>query len=259
MAAGRKDIVELSKLKISCEACSLHELCLPRGLEREELRRLEEIVKRPASLQRGDHLFRPGDSLDALYAVRSGSFKTYLPTDDGDEQILGFHLPGEILGLDAMEHDLHTCAAVALETTTVCAMPYQSFIDLCGELPGLNKEMRQLIGHELAGEHVQLLLLGKRSAEERLAAFLLSLSARLSARGYSDRDFNLSMSRHDIGNYLGLAVETVSRLFTHFQDEGLLTVDRRHIQLHDLDRLRRMVSIGTTVQAPAANGDRKKA
>jgi CRP/FNR family transcriptional regulator len=244
LGVDKKSIVELSRLKLSCEACSLHELCLPRGLDKDELDQLEEIVKRPASMQRGDHLFRPGDALDCLYAVRSGSLKTYLPTDDGDEQILGFHLPGEILGLDAMENDEHTCAAVALETTTVCAMPFNSFIDLCGELPGLNKEMRQLIGHELATEHIQLLMLGKRSAEERLAAFLLSLANRMRARGYSDRDFNLSMSRHDIGNYLGLAVETVSRLFTHFQDQGLLTVDRRHVQLHDMERLKAMVSVG---------------
>lgn len=255
MGADKKDILELSKLKISCEACSLHELCLPRGLDRGELQQLEEIVKRPASMQRGDHLFRPGDKLDCLYAVRSGSVKTYLPTDDGDEQILGFHLPGEILGLDAMENDEHTCAAVALETTTVCAMPFNSFIELCGQLPGLNREMRQLIGHELATEHIQLLMLGKRSAEERLAAFLLSLAGRMRARGYSDRDFNLSMSRHDIGNYLGLAVETVSRLFTQFQEQALLSVDRRHIQLHDIRRMEAMVSVSGRI---GSNGVRRQ-
>jgi CRP/FNR family transcriptional regulator len=235
-------IIDISRLKVTCQDCTLTELCLPRGLDASEIEALDKIVKRRRPLRRGDYLFRAGDSFYSLYAVKAGSVKTFAPTDDGGEQILGFHLPGELVGLDAMQSDLHTCSAMALETTSVCELPFVNLEELSREVPGLQHQLFKLVGKEISNEHGMLLMLGNRSAEERLATFLLSLSSRLHERGFSAQEFNLSMSRHDIANYLGLAVETVSRLFTRFQEEGLLEVERRHITICDLDRLRSMVT-----------------
>lgn len=234
-------IIDISRLKVTCQDCTLTELCLPRGLAPEEVEALDRIVKRRRPLRRGDYLFRAGDPFFSLYAVKAGSVKTFAPTDDGSEQILGFHLPGELVGLDAMQTDTHTCSAMALETTSVCELPFNGLEDLSRQVAGLQHQLFKLVGKEISNEHSMLLMLGNRSAEERLATFLLSLSSRLYERGFSAHEFNLSMSRHDIANYLGLAVETVSRLFTRFQDEGLLQVERRHITIRELDRLRTMV------------------
>ena len=241
--ANQDQVIELSNLKVSCHACTLAELCLPRGLDETEIERLDGIVERHRPLPRGEHLFRMGDSFRSLYAMRSGSIKTYTSTEDGNEQILGFHLPGELLGLDGLEKESHACAAVALESAAVCELPFTRLEELCRILPGLQRQMMRLIGKEVVTEHAMLLLLGKKNAEERLASLLLSLSARFKQRGFSEREFNLSMSRQDIANYLGLTVETVSRLFTRFQGDDLLSVQRRHIRIQDMDRLRSMAGI----------------
>ena len=239
-------VVSLENIKVACKNCSLSSLCLPMALAPEDVERLDEIVKRNRPLHRGDHLFREADPFKALYIVKTGSVKTYAPVQDGGEQVLGFHLPGEIIGLDAIQKGEHGCSARVLETTAVCEIPFEQLEELSSSIASLQHQMFKLLSKEIGQDTEMLLLLGKRNAEERLAAFLLSLSERFGRRGFSPRDFYLSMSRHEIGNYLGLAVETVSRLFTPFQDEGLLQVERKHIQLQDLDGLRAVLTGSTS-------------
>jgi CRP/FNR family transcriptional regulator len=212
------------------------------GLTPEDTERLDSIVKRSRPLHRGDYLFRNGERFRSLYVVKTGSVKTYAPSPEGGEQVLGFHLPGEIIGLDAIEKEAHVCSAWVLETSAICEVPFARFEELSSSIPSLQHQMYRLLSKEISHDTEMLLLLGKKSAEERLAAFLLSMSKRLRKRGLCATDFYLSMSRHEIGNYLGLAVETVSRLFTRFQEEGLLKVDRKHIQLLDLSTLEAIVA-----------------
>ena len=231
----------LSRPAVSCKNCCLSEFCLPSGLTSTELDELINIITRSPSLSRGKHLFKIGDPIQSVYAVRSGSVKVYVPTEPGEEQVLAFILPGEFLGFDGIEAQHHTCASVALETTTVCELPYDRLEELCHALPAIDSRIHKLIGKEITVDHEMLILLGKRTAEERLATFLLSLSARFKKRGFSERDFNLSMSRHEIGSYLGLAVETVSRLFARFQDEGLVSVNRRYVEILAMDELKKLV------------------
>jgi CRP/FNR family transcriptional regulator len=207
------------------------------GLDPDDMDRLDRIIKRSRPLHRGDHLFREGDKFQCLYIVKTGSVKTYAPSEDGGEQVLGFHLPGELIGLDAIENATHNCSAKVLETSAICEIPFNHLEELSTSMPSLQHQMYRLLSREISQDENMLTLLGKNNAEERLAAFLMSLSGRFKRRGFSPYDFYLSMSRHEIGNYLGLAVETVSRLFTRFQEEGLLQVERKHIQLTDLERL----------------------
>jgi len=216
------------------------------GLAPDDVERLDDIVKRNRPLHRGDHLFRAGEHFKALYIVKTGSVKTFAPVEDGGEQVLGFHLPGEIIGLDAIQNEEHGCSAKVLETSAVCEVPFDRLEELSSAIPSLQRQMYKLLSKEIGQDTEMLLLLGKKSAEERLAAFLVSLSERFKRRGFSPKDFYLSMSRHEIGNYLGLAVETVSRLFTRFQEEGLLNVERKHIELIDLDSLRTIVAGSNT-------------
>ncbi len=182
-------------------------------------------------------MYQVGEPAHSLYAVHSGCLKTCVPAPDGHEQILGFHLPGEVVGLDGLDHGNHQCTAITMETAHVCELPLMQLERLCQRLPRLPHRLLQLIGREMASAHAMLLLLGKRSAEARLATFLLNLSARLARRGFSPREFNLTMPRDDIANYLGLARETVSRILTHFQLDGLVRVERKRIVIHDRRRL----------------------
>jgi CRP/FNR family transcriptional regulator len=237
-----RKIISFEHIKVACKNCSLGTLCLPMGLAPEDVERLDTIVKRNRPLHRGDHLFRNGDKFRSLYVVKTGSVKTYTPSEDGGEQVLGFHLPGELIGLDAIERETHSCSAKILETSAICEIPFGRLEELSTSIPSLQHQMYRLLSKEIGQDTEMLMLLGKKNAEERLATFLLSLSNRFRKRGLSPTDFYLSMSRHEIGNYLGLAVETVSRLFTRFQDEGLLQVERKHVQLLDLARLEELVA-----------------
>ncbi len=239
--AHKKTTLKIDEIKVSCSSCSLAELCLPHGLSQEEVAELDKIIKHHPPVQPGQHLFRAGDKGHSLFAVRSGALKSYCTTEDGDEQVLGFTLPGEVIGLDGLSEDRYSSNALVLETSSVCALPFNRLEELCQVLPSLHRQMMRVVGKEISADHKMLLLLGKRSAEERLAAFLLSLSSRYKSRGLSATEFNLPMSRQDIGNYLGLAIETVSRLFAHFQSDKLLTVSRRKIVLLDQGRLITMV------------------
>lgn len=233
----QEKVVSLKDITVACQECSLNEICLPVGIENKDMERLDAIIDRKRPLARGDHLFQIGDHFRSVYAVRSGSLKTYATSEHGQEQIMGFHLPGELVGLDAIANDVHPLAAKALETTSICEIPFDSFESLSNQLPSLQRQMLRVMSQEIHNDEQNMLTLGQRSAEERLAAFLISLSNRYRRRGFSSTQFNLTMSRGDIGNYLGLALETVSRLFTRFQSEGLLKVERRNIELIDRQRL----------------------
>lgn len=233
-------LVSLSQIKLACKNCSLHQLCLPLGVSDSDLDRLEQIISRSRPIRRGDHLYRQGEPFRAIYAVRTGSLKLYTVGGDGSEQVNGFYLPGELIGLDGISGEQHPTAAVALETTSVCEIPFDRLEDLIGDLPSLRHQVLRIMGREIQDEQGLLMLLGKKDAEARLAAFLLSLSGRFHERGFSAAEFRLTMTRSDIGNYLGLAVETVSRLLTRFHEQGLLTADGRLIRVHDMPALRQL-------------------
>lgn len=231
-------VVSLNKIKTSCKDCSLRELCLPLGLGEFDIGNIEKIIKRTQNLKKGEYLYRIGDQLGGLYAIRLGSVKTSEVARDGEIQITGFHLPGELLGIDAISSEIHPCDAVALETTTVCEIPLDQLEELAREIPGLQKQLLKIMSREIALDEVLLLMLGKMSAEAKLAACMVSFSDRYKRLGLSDTKFRLTMSRQDLGDYLGLALETVSRLFSRFQGENLLLVEGRNIELKDMESLR---------------------
>ena len=237
----KKKTLNLHELKVSCQNCTLADLCLPHGMRKEEMEKLDAIVMRQQPIQPGHHLFRPGDKSHALFALRSGALKSYCITEDGEEQVLGFTLPGELTGMDGLSGGRYASAAVVLETSSICELPYSKLENLCHDLPGLQRQLLNVVGREITSDQQMLMLLGKRTAEERLASFLLSLSTRYKQRSLSPTEFNLPMSRQDIGNYLGLAIETVSRLFAQFQDKQILKVNRRQITILDMERLKVMV------------------
>jgi CRP/FNR family transcriptional regulator len=226
-------VISIENIRVACKNCSLTALCLPMGLDPDDVALLDDIVKRTRPLRRGDFLFRGGDRFRSLFVVKTGAVKTFAPSLEGGEQVLGFHLPGELIGLDAIDTGAHACTARALETSTICEIPFARLEELTCRIPSLQHQMYRLLSKEIGHDTDLLLLLGKRNAEERLATFILNFAKRLEKRGLSPTDFQLSMSRHEIGNYLGLAVETVSRLFTRFHDDGLMIVDRKHIQILD--------------------------
>lgn len=232
----------LPALKAACSRCNLRELCLPMGLEHQDLARLDLAIERRQRVESGQHLYRVRDRFEALFAVRSGFFKTYEISNDGHEQINGFHMIGEIIGLDAISADNHTCNAVALEDCEVCIIPFQQLETLLHDIPSLMHQFHRLMSREIGADHGMMMLLGTMTADQKLAAFLLNFSERLGARGFSPTVMRLSMSREEIGNYLGLKLETVSRTFSKFQESGLLQVERRNLTLTDLPALRSLAS-----------------
>lgn len=227
-------IPTLDHLRKACSTCSLADLCLPMGLDRDDMERLDALVTQLGPLHEGDHLYRVGDDFQSLFAVRSGYLKTYIVDESGREQVLGFHLPGELIGLDAIYPGSHQCNAVALDTATVCRVRYNDVTELAQHVPGLQRQLFRLMSKDIGKGHAKS---GDFSAEERVSAFLVNLSDRLKARGYSATHYVLAMPRRDIANFLSLAPETVSRVFKRFQDSGLISVERREIRLLDLDRL----------------------
>ncbi len=226
-----------------CRSCRLGALCLPIALATADIERLDNIVERKRPLQRGDHLYREDDVFRSVYAVHSGAIKTYHITDDGQEQVNGFFLPGEIVGMDGIGCGRFGSSAKALETTSVCEIPFDSLGELSTQLPSLQKHFLQLMSQEITEDQKLITLLSKSSAEQRIASLLLSISARNARRNLSGTRFRLPMSRTDIANYLGLTIETVSRLFTRFSRNGLVTSNNKEIVLEDLDRLRQVASI----------------
>lgn len=237
-AAGQSGRIDLTELKRVCSNCSLRELCVPMGLNRAEVERLDKVVESSRSLHTGDHLFRRGDSMRSIYAVRSGTLKSYTVNREGEEQVIGFHLPGELVGLDAIHPDHHQCSVMALDTASACILPFDQLSDLATDIPGLQRQIMRLLSKEISS----LVPRGAdASAEERLAAFLLDLSQRLRDRGYSATELHLSMARKDVANYLRLATETVSRVLRRFQNEGWIQVERRDIRLVEPEALKSLI------------------
>lgn len=232
--------IDFSKIKVSCSDCNLHELCLPRGLGIKDLERLEKLVRRTHPLHNGDYLFRDGTELKYIYALRSGSIKLIMLDEQGNDQIIGFYFPGEILGLDAIEKKKHQCSAIALETSSYCAFPFTSLTEICQSIPELQNQMFRLMSRELTHENELLLTIGKKNAEERLATFLVTLSGRFQRLGYSSREIKLSMSRQEIANYLGLTIETVSRIMSRFQREELISLNRKQVNIRNMEAIKQI-------------------
>ncbi|MDD1780729.1 FNR family transcription factor [Enterovibrio sp. ZSDZ35] len=228
---------------IHCQDCSISQLCIPFTLSESELNQLDQIIERKKPIQKGQPLFQAGDQLRSLYAIRSGTIKSYTITEQGDEQITAFHLAGDLVGFDAINHMSHPSFAQALETSMVCEIPFEILDDLSGKMPKLRQQIMRLMSSEIKGDQEMILLLSKKNAEERLAAFLHSLSTRFSQRGFSAKEFRLTMTRGDIGNYLGLTVETISRLLGRFQKSGMLSVKGKYITILDHDELSRLAGI----------------
>lgn len=230
--------VSIQRPNSACSSCNLAELCLPVDLSAEEMQKLDELSTAKLSFSRNDYLYRSGDKFRSLFAIHSGSFKTQILHEDGREQVTGFEMAGEIIGLDAISTDFHACEAVALEDSVVCELPFNKLETLSREIPTLQRHLHKIMSREIVRDQGIMLLLGSMRAEERLAVFLLNLSQRFAARGLSATQFQLRMSRQEIGSYLGLKLETVSRAFSHFQNNGIIIVKVRAIEIIDLDALK---------------------
>lgn len=231
---------KLTQTQVSCSNCSLDNICLPRGLSEAEINSISKVVKARRTLQRGDFIYREGDNFKGILAIKSGSAKLVANDNHGNEHILNILLPGELLGFDGLSSEKHGCAAIALETMTFCILPADNMDQLFQNLPGLTRELFRHSGEKMLEDKNQLVL-SKRPAEERLAYFLISLSERLKRRGFSSSEFKLSLTRQEIGNHLGLALETVSRLLKKLQDNNLIVVQNRFIQIQNLDSLKKIL------------------
>ena len=215
---------------------------MPLGLSESEMERVDEVVATRRKIARGDNLFRNGDKFNALFAIRTGFFKTRISAEDGRDQVTGFQMAGEIIGLDGIVSDHHTCDAVALEDAEVCVMPFDRIEELSREITSLQRHVHKIMSREIVRENGVMLLLGSMRAEERLAAFLLNLVQRLHARGFSQSELVLRRTREEIGSYLGLKLETVSRTFSKFADEGIVEVKQRHVRILNADALKLIVN-----------------
>lgn len=230
-------ILDFNQLRRSCACCALSELCLPAGIDRNDLDRLDATVRDKRTLDRGSVLYRDGDPFEALYVVRSGSLKTFVQDAAGEVQVLGFHLPGEIVGFDALASDFHVSQAEALERTSICELPYARLQQVTREVPALHRQLMRVISREVIEEHRHLVMMGRQQAQEKLATFLKSLADRYQRLHRDGTTLTLSMSRYDIANYLGLVVETVSRLFSRMEDLGVLEVKRKLVRIRRPDLL----------------------
>jgi CRP/FNR family transcriptional regulator len=235
----------LEPFKVACSGCNLRELCLPVGMSEDQMQRLDAIVGTRRTIPRGESLFNAGDAFASLYAVRTGFFKTCVSSEDGRDQVTGFQMAGELLGLDGIGTDRHTCDAVALEDSQVCVIGFHQLEDLSRDLSDLQRHFHRIMSREITRDHGVMLLLGSMRAEERLAAFLLNLTQRLHTRGFSGSSLVLRMTREEIGSYLGLKLETVSRAFSKFQDDGILEVKQRQIHVLDAEALQALVNGST--------------
>ena len=232
------------KFETTCENCTVRELCLPAGLAPEDLKYFEQIVYARRRVKRGETLFGAGDEFKSIYAIRSGFFKTTVLNVDGREQVTGFQMGGELLGMDGIGSGSYHGSAVALEDSEVCALPFSLIEEFGRRIPALQRHLHRVLSREIVRDHGVMMLLGSMRAEERLAAFLLNLSKRFTRRGYSPSDFHLRMTREEIGSYLGLKLETVSRLFSRFQGDGLIEVQQKHVRIVDSDGLGAMLDRG---------------
>ncbi|MBD2858218.1 fumarate/nitrate reduction transcriptional regulator Fnr [Spongiibacter sp. KMU-158] len=228
---------------VNCANCRLNSICLPLALRQDEITQLDDIVQRGRPVQKGQHLYRQGENFQSIYAVRSGAIKAYSTTDDGEEQVTGFYFPGEILGMDGIGQNRYASSAQAMDVSAICEIPFHRMEELSGKLPSMQKHFFKLLSQEIVEDQRHITLLSKNSAEERLAALLVSISARHARRGLSATSFRLPMSRGDIGNFLGLTIETVSRVFTRFAKQGLISIANKDVTLIDLEKLKETANV----------------
>ena len=234
---------EARKFEVTCSSCNLREVCLPGGLCPEDLERVQGVVYARRRIKRGETLFSAGDEFKTVYAIRSGFFKTSVVDGEGREQVTGFSMGGELLGLDGIGAGSHNGNAIALEDSEVCVMPFSMVEEMARQVPALQRYLHSVLAREIVRDHGVMMLLGSMRAEQRLAAFLTNLSKRFVRRGYSPSDFHLRMTREDIGSYLGLKLETVSRLFSQFQKDGLIEVEQKHVRILDIAGVERVLSV----------------
>lgn len=251
-------VVKFSTARLGCQNCSLANICLSSNDKSASLGDTK-IIRQNHQFERGQHIFRVNDEFKTVYAIRSGSVKTYSSIDTGHEQVTGFHLPGEILGLDSISTNYHTESAVALESCIICEIPFARLEELSHNNSVLQHALLYALSEEIQYDHRQLKLISRMSADSRLATFLLNISRNLKKRGLSSTDFYLSMTRNDIANLLGLAVETISRLFSHFQDRGYLHVERKHVVLRDMNGLMELAHCSENRQKQARYAAHEKA
>lgn len=230
-------VIDLGSLRRSCMQCSLRQLCLPAGIGADDVDRLDRLVKRRKPVARNERLFHTGSAMNRIYVAREGSFKTVAGNEDGEEQVMGFHLPGEIIGLDALGTGQHRCDAIALETAQVCEVPLDDLQQVAAQVPGLQRQLLRVIGFSMGRDQDHLEMMSRRQAGDRVMLFLHSLSQRFESLGRDGTEFALPMTREDIGSYLGLVIETVSRSFTKLQDDGLIAVRGRQVRLLSTRRL----------------------
>ncbi|MDB6061416.1 MAG: anr [Verrucomicrobiaceae bacterium] len=230
--------------KVSCGNCRLSKICLPLELQAPDIDRLNAIIQRGRPLQKGEFVYRAGQPFASVYAVRSGTLKAFSIGENGEEQVTGFYLPGEIFGLDGLCKSSYASSAVALETAAICEIPFERLSELSALIPSLQRTFFQVMSKEIADDQQLLMMLSKNTAEQRVAALLLSISTRNARRRLSSTSFRLPMSRTEIGNYLGLTVETVSRVFSRFQKSKVIAAEQRNVELLQPDRLRQVASGG---------------
>lgn len=246
VTAIKQKLQPLDSLKAACATCNLRELCVPGGIPAADLIKLDALVAMRRRVKRGDTLFNVGDEFRSLFAVRTGFFKTRITSNDGRDQITGFQVPGELLGFDGVATEQHGVDAIALEDSEVCILPYSELERIARNFQPLQHQLHRVMSREIVREHNVMLLLGTMKAEERVAAFLLNLSERYRHLGYAASEFVLRMTRQEIGSYLGLKLETVSRSFSRFQELGLIEAQGKNIKLLDLDALRQIISANKT-------------
>ena len=234
--------INAATLRTACSNCNLRELCLPLGLSLKEIERLEELVSTRKRIKRGEALYRAGDKFEALYAIRLGFLKSAVMSSDGREQVTSFHMSGDIVGLDGLAGMVYSSDLIALEDTEVCLLPYQKLLEVNQSMQAMSLHVQRLLSREIVRQNGVMLLLGSMHAEERLAAFILNLSQRFEQRGYSRSEFVLRMTRAEIGSYLGLKLETVSRVLSRFSHDNLIIVNQKHVQILDFEGLRAIVS-----------------
>lgn len=233
----------LHDFQVNCTNCRLNSICLPLALESDDIQLLDDIIQRSKPFHKGQHLYREGDNFQSVYVVRSGALKVYKTAEDGREQVTGFYFPGELLGMDGISNNSHASSAKTLETSAICEIPFDSLEKLSAQMPNLLRHFFQRLSREIIEDRVLITLLRNNSANERVAALLLSISARNARRKLSATNFRLPMSRLDIGSYLGLTLETVSRVFSRLQKMDVIRIDKKEIEILDMQGVRHMADL----------------
>ncbi|MFK8068568.1 MAG: cyclic nucleotide-binding domain-containing protein [Gammaproteobacteria bacterium] len=237
---SKDNLIQLKIPKVDCLHCRLSGICAAGNLGDDEAKQIDKAIIHMNPLKRGDYLFRQGDNFESLYIIRSGTIKSFISSEDGEEQIVGFNFPGELLGLDAFDNGHHATSTKTLELVSLCKLSKQNFDRLSQHCAHFHTQCLRVFSKELIHIQQTVMVMGQKDTEEKLACFLLGISARMKERGFSDKEFNLTMSRSEIANFLGIASETVSRLLTKLHDSGIIQVERRMIRIQSMDSLTAM-------------------